>query len=103
MSDLSLEQLTEKVENVIETIINPELNEHGGWIELADVFPEDRAITVRFRGQCAGCHSMDGTLEEVVIPHIRKNVREIRYVEIDDDLADDVWEMAKNLFTHKED
>ena len=103
MTDMNydLEDLTSRVEKCIDEEINPELQQHGGWIELVDVFPEERAITVRFRGQCAGCHSMDGTLENTVLPKIRHSIREIRHVEIDDDLDDDVWEMAKSLFTHK--
>ncbi len=102
MTDTDLEALTAKIEKCIDEEINPVLEEHGGWIELSEVFPEERAISVRFRGQCAGCHAVDGTLEETVIPKIRHSVREIRHVEIDDDLADDVWEMAKSLFTHNQ-
>ena len=95
-------ELRERIETVIDEKINPSLLEHRGWIELVDVFPEDRAITVRFRGECSTCMKIDDTLEEVVIPLIRKNIREIRHVEIDDDLDPEVWEMAKGLFTHAE-
>ena len=93
--------LIDKIEDVIENEINPNLMEHRGWIELVDVFPEERACSVRFRGECSACLKVEDTLESVVIPAIRHNVREIRHVEIDDDLDDDVWAMAKELFTHK--
>ncbi len=99
---METQELTEKIEKVIDEIINPKLMEHNGFIELVDVFPEDRACSVRFRGQCSGCYAINDTLKDVVQPEIRKNVREIRHVEIDDDLDDDVWEMAKGLFTHKD-
>ncbi len=99
---ISEEELIERIETVIEEKINPQLLEHRGWIELVDVFPEERACSVRFRGECSACQKIDDTLESVVIPEIRKNVREIRHVEIDDDLDPAVWEMAKDLFTHRE-
>ena len=99
---MEADALYEKIENVIDEAINPKLLEHNGFIELVDVFPDERACTVRFRGQCSGCYAINDTLKDVVIPEIRKAVREIRHVEIDDDLDDDVWEMAKGLFTHKD-
>ena len=96
------EDLKERIERVIDEQINPALLEHRGWIELVDVFPQERAITVRFRGECSTCLKIDDTLDDVVVPLIRKNIREIRHVEIDDDLDPEVWAMAKNLFTHSE-
>ena len=92
--------LRERIEKVIDDEINPTLLEHRGWIELVDIFPEERAITVRFRGECSTCMKIDDTLDAVVIPTIRHYIREIRHVEIDDDLDPEVWEMAKSLFTH---
>lgn len=96
-----LEEVTEKLETVIETIVNPKLMEHNGWIELAEVDLDERLAVVRFRGACAGCHAIDGTLQDTVTPLIRKNVREIRHVEVTEDIDPDVWEMAKSLFTNR--
>ncbi len=101
MSNYDVEELRSRIQKVIDDEINPTLLEHRGWIELVDIFPEDRAITVRFRGECSVCQKIDDDLEQLVIPQIRHNIREIRHVEIDDDLDPDVWEMAKNLFSHK--
>ena len=98
---MSQEALAEKIEKVIDEEINPRLLDHRGWIELVDVFPEERACSVRFRGECSACMKIDDTLKEVVIPTIRHHVRQIRNVEIDDDLDDEVWEMAKGLFSHR--
>ena len=58
--------LRERIENVIDQQINPSLLDHRGWIELVDIFPEERAITVRFRGECSMCMKIDDTLKEVV-------------------------------------
>ncbi|MCR4842385.1 MAG: NifU family protein [Eubacterium sp.] len=95
------QNLRDQVEQVISEHINPTLQEHNGFIELVDVFPEDRACSVRFRGACSGCYAINDTLKDVVIPEIRKHVRAIRHVEIDNDIDEDVWAMAKNLFTNK--
>lgn len=103
MSDSNLEQVTKKVQTVIDEIINPKLQEHNGWIELVEVDLEERAIVVRFRGACSSCAGVDDTMENTIIPLIRQNVREIRNVELTDELDQDIWDMAKSLFTHKED
>ncbi len=95
------EKLRDEIEKVIDENINPKLMEHKGFIELVDVFPDERAATVRFRGACSGCYAIDDTLKNTVLPAIRKHVKQIRHVEIDNDLDDDVWEMAKSLFTNK--
>ena len=104
MSDVNanLEEVTEKLEDVIANIVNPKLMEHNGWIELADVDLEEKLAVVRFRGACSTCHAVDGTLDQTVKPLIRQNVKEIRHVELTEDIDPDVWEMAKSLFTHKD-
>ncbi len=96
------DDLSKRVEEVIDKYINPQLLEHKGWIELVDVFPEERTATVRFRGECSGCMKVDDDLEQIVVPQIRHYIREIRHVEIDDSIDPGVWEQAKNLFTHKD-
>ena len=100
--DTKFDEVWDKLEHVIETVVNPKLMEHNGWIELADVDLEEKLAIVRFRGACSTCHAVDGTLDQTVKPLIRQNVKEIRNVELTEDIDPDVWEMAKSLFTHKD-
>ncbi len=102
MSDTTLEDVTARLEHVIDTIVNPKLLEHKGWIELADVDLEERLAIVRFRGACSGCGATEDTLQKTVLPLIRQNVKEIKHVEQTEDIDPDVWEMAKSLFSHKD-
>jgi Fe-S cluster biogenesis protein NfuA len=95
------DQLWERVETVIDEIINPQLEKHNGWVELADI--EGSTAVVRFRGACSGCEGMTETVDSIVVPALRKNVRAIRNVEITDEIDPEIWEMAKQLFTHRSD
>jgi Fe-S cluster biogenesis protein NfuA len=97
----AFDQLWERVEKVIDEIINPQLEKHNGWVELADI--EGSTAVVRFRGACSGCEGMTETVDSIVVPALRKNVRAIRNVEITDEIDPEIWEMAKQLFTHRSD
>lgn len=95
------DQLFEDVEKVIDDIINPQLEKHSGWIELVDI--QCSTAIVRFRGACSACEGVQETVDSIVVPALRRNVRAIRNVEITDEVDPDVWEMAKSLFTHRSD
>ena len=97
-----IEEVTQHVEEVIDTVINPKLLEHNGWIELVDIDLEERLAVVRFRGACSGCGATKDTLKDTVLPLLRRHVKEIKRVEQTDEIDPDVWEMAKSLFTHRD-
>lgn len=91
-------QLRDRVEAAIENFVNPKLLEHSGWVELVEV--DGSTAKVRFRGACAACNSMLETADTVISPLLRSQVREIRGVEIVQELSPEVMEMAMGLFSH---
>lgn len=88
-----------KIEEVIETHINPKLNEHKGWVELEDI--TGNAVTIRFRGACSGCGSTTGTLDEIVVPHLRSHFPEIHEIRVGDNVSHELVDFARTLFTSK--
>lgn len=55
--------LTERVDYVIQTEINPQLAGHGGNVVLTDITDDGIAI-LQFGGGCNGCSQVDFTLKE---------------------------------------
>ena len=88
----------DKIEEMLEQKVNPKLMEHKGWVELAQVWDE-HTIQIRFRGMCSGCGAVRATLEEFVIPTIRREMPEIQTVEVDEDVPDELYDMAVALLS----
>ena len=70
----------QKVKNVVDAI-RPNLQSHGGDIELVDV--DGDFVTVSLRGACSGCQSSQTTLKEYVEKKLREQVIDSLIVEED--------------------
>ena len=55
--------LTERVDYVIQTEVNPQLAGHGGHVVLTEI-TEDGIAILQFGGGCNGCSQVDFTLKE---------------------------------------
>lgn len=88
-----------KISEIIETYINPTLQEHKGWIEPEDW--GDGVLTIRFRGACAGCDGTRKTLDEFVIPTLKGHIPEIQDVLLDEDISRELYDFALSLFSKK--
>ncbi|MEL4204341.1 Fe-S biogenesis protein NfuA [Plesiomonas shigelloides] len=55
--------LTERVEYVLQSQVNPQLAAHGGRVSLVEITADGFAI-VQFGGGCNGCSMIDVTLKE---------------------------------------
>ena len=55
--------LTERVDYVIQTEVNPQLAGHGGHVVLTEI-PDDGIAILQFGGGCNGCSQVDFTLKE---------------------------------------
>jgi len=54
-------ELKERVQELIDTMINPAVASHGGYIELLDV--KESTAYIRMSGGCQGCGAADVTLK----------------------------------------
>jgi len=55
--------LSEQVQHMLETEINPQLANHGGQVSLVEITAEGVAV-LQFGGGCNGCSMIDVTLKE---------------------------------------
>jgi len=68
-------ELRRRVEEVLETRINPAIAAHGGMITLVDV--KGNAVYLQMSGGCQGCASSSATLKLGVESAIREAVPEV--------------------------
>jgi Fe/S biogenesis protein NfuA len=72
------DQLSQSVQQIIDTKINPGIASHRGYVTLLEV-KGDTAF-IQFGGGCQGCSMVDVTLKQGVEVTIRENVPEIMQV-----------------------
>jgi len=70
--------LTEKVQKLLETELNPAVASHGGRINLVGV--KDNKVYLTFGGGCHGCGMVDMTLKHGVEKRIKEVIPEIKEV-----------------------
>ncbi|MEX2582733.1 MAG: NifU family protein [Gemmatimonadota bacterium] len=67
--------LADRVQQVIDEVINPGIAAHGGFVELVDV--SDETMYIRMGGGCQGCAASAATLRMGIERMIREQVPEI--------------------------
>jgi Fe-S cluster biogenesis protein NfuA len=74
-SQLPAEELRRRVQQVLDTLINPAVAAHGGVVTLLDV--SNNAVFLEFGGGCQGCGMVSVTLKYGVERTIREEVPEV--------------------------
>jgi Fe-S cluster biogenesis protein NfuA len=72
---LDQQELSDKIKQVIENEINPQLQLHAGGCEFVDV--EEGIVTLKLFGGCSGCPSSTITLFNGIIPILKDAVPEV--------------------------
>jgi len=72
------EDLKTRVQELIETMINPAVAGHGGFVELIDV--TDNRVYLQMGGGCQGCGAADVTLKSGIERLIKEEIPEIAEV-----------------------
>ncbi len=67
--------LAERVQEIIDEMINPGIAAHGGFVELVDV--SDDTLYIRMGGGCQGCAASAATLRMGIERMIREQIPEI--------------------------
>jgi Fe/S biogenesis protein NfuA len=70
--------LKNKVQELIDTAINPAVGGHGGWVELIDV--KDNVVYLQMGGGCQGCGAADMTLKAGIERLIKEEIPEVTEV-----------------------
>ena len=74
-SQLPPEQIRDKVQQVLDAVINPAVAQHGGIVHLIDV--TNNTVYLEFGGGCQGCGMINVTLKYGVERTIRDEVPEV--------------------------
>jgi len=78
MSDESATDLKDKVQALIDTMINPAVAGHGGFVDLIDV--KDNKVYLQMGGGCQGCGAADVTLKSGIERLIKEELPEVEEV-----------------------
>jgi Fe/S biogenesis protein NfuA len=70
--------MAERVQQVIDEVINPGIAAHGGYVELVDV--SDDTLYLRMGGGCQGCAASAATLRQGIERMVRQEVPEIEHI-----------------------
>jgi len=70
--------LADRVQMILDTLVNPRIAAHGGAVELVDA--SDDTIWVRMSGGCQGCSASAATLRMGVERMVKDEVPEVREV-----------------------
>jgi Fe-S cluster biogenesis protein NfuA len=69
----------QKVKDVIDSVIRPALQNHGGDIELVET-DDDKNVSVRLQGACSGCPGAAMTMRAGIERILRERVPEVNEV-----------------------
>jgi Fe/S biogenesis protein NfuA len=72
------EDLATKVQELLESTINPAVAGHGGFVQLIDV--KDNKVYLQLGGGCQGCGAADITLKSGIERLIKEELPEIEEV-----------------------
>ena len=72
------EDLRARVQDLIDTMINPAVAGHGGFVELVDV--QDNRVYLQMGGGCQGCGAADVTLKAGIERLIKEELPEVEEV-----------------------
>jgi len=72
------DELRAKVQELIDTMVNPAVAGHGGFVELIDV--QDNRVYLQMGGGCQGCGMADMTLKAGIERLIKDELPEVAEV-----------------------
>ena len=93
-----MNELLERIEQVLDEEIRPQLLLHGGGMETVRL--EGGRYVFRLTGQCAGCPSAYLTTEELIRGTLLERFPLLREVVLEQGVSADLLAQAKRLLCH---
>lgn len=75
MDPLDEKEVRDRVQKILDEMINPAIAGHGGWVDLLDV--KENNVYVRLGGGCQGCGMVNVTLKQGIEATIREEIPQI--------------------------
>lgn len=94
-----MDELLEKIEEVLDGEIRPQLLLHGGGLETVSL--TDGRYAFRLTGQCAGCPSAYLTTEELIRGTLLARFPELCEVVLEQGVSADLLAQARSLLRHE--
>lgn len=88
------------IDLVLDKKVRPALNAHHGDVEVLDL-DEDGTLWINLTGECAGCMYADQTTRDLIQKEICAAFPQIKKVDIDNGITDDIIAEALKLMSHR--
>jgi Fe/S biogenesis protein NfuA len=72
--------VTDRINHVLYSEINPGLAAHGGYVSLLNFDEEEGVVVLQFGGGCQGCSAVDMTLKQGVEKTLMEQIPEVKLV-----------------------
>ncbi len=95
------EEVRKDIEAVLNLLVRPRLRSHGGDVEVVDL-DEEGILWVEMQGECSGCPSAEDTVKELLEKEMTSHIPQIKGVEIDSGLSDEILAEAMKLMGHRD-
>ncbi len=89
----------ERIQEALRTEVLPEIQEHGGSIEVVSV--EDGVCRVRMTGGCSNCPSAALEAEELIRDPVLRAVPELTDVILVQETSPELLDFARRILAHR--
>lgn len=91
----------EKIKEVLDQVVNPQLALHGGGAEFVSY--EDGLVRVSLVGSCLNCHAVDDTLKGIVEASLVDALgsEKIKGVSLVSAVSEDLLNFARRILNHE--
>ena len=84
-NDRTQKEIEDNINHIIETKIQPGVDQHGGVVKLENFDMETGTVTMLMSGSCSGCASFTATLKMGIENMLKHYVPEVKSVQGVDD------------------
>lgn len=91
--------MLEKIEQVLNEKVRPELALHGGDVEVLEF--ADGTVRVRLLGQCSACPCAYITTEQLIEAELTQALDEVKRVVLLQSVSDDLLDQARAILNHE--
>ena len=75
MDPLEDKEVKERVQKILDEMINPAIASHGGFVDLLDV--KENLVYLRLGGGCQGCGMVNVTLKQGIEATLKEEIPQI--------------------------
>lgn len=93
--------MEQEIKKILKEKVDPVLAQHYGGTMLTGF--EDGIARVKLTGSCAGCPSAQATIQDVVNEIVTAECDDVKRVELDTSVSDDLLDMARKILHHEVD